>query len=145
LLKHRCRHAINEITSGEKSFIPVPKRKGRVGKQSKSGFHQMTMLAFSNPVLLRCVRTRNAMGDAKALEVAVQLMILATPIRLNGFDFSVQQTLHMRLEGIKDMLNIRLVLEEVNPTETGIIIDKANIIFIPSRRCNSWTPYIRMN
>jgi hypothetical protein len=53
--------------------------------------------------------------------------------------------LHMRLEGIKDILNIRLMLEEINPTGTGIIIDKANIIFIPSRGCNSWTPYIQMN
>jgi hypothetical protein len=145
LLEHRCRHAINEITGGEKGFIPIPKWKRGVCKQRKAGFHQMAMLAFSNPILLRCVRTRDAMGDAKTLEVAVQLMILATPIRLNGFDFGVQQTLHMRLEGVEDMLNIRLMLEKINPAKTEIVIDKANIIFIPSRGCNSWTPYIRMN
>jgi hypothetical protein len=80
LLEHRCRHAIYEIARSEKSSIPIPKWKGRVRKQSKTGFHEMAMLAFSNPILLRCVRTRDAMGDAKALEVPMQLMILATPI-----------------------------------------------------------------
>jgi hypothetical protein len=48
----------------------------------------------------------------------MQLMVLTTPIRLNGFNLSVKKTLYMRLEGIENLLNIRLVLEEINLTET---------------------------
>jgi hypothetical protein len=62
--------------------------------------------------------TRDAMRDAGALKISMQLMVLTTPIRLNGFNLSVKKTLYMRLEGIENLLNIRLVLEEINPTET---------------------------
>jgi hypothetical protein len=78
----------------------------------------MTMLALGHPILLRGMRTRDAMRDAGALKISMQLMVLTTPIRLNGFNLSVKKTLYMRLEGIENLLNIRLVLEEINPTET---------------------------
>jgi hypothetical protein len=37
----------------------------------------------------------------------------------------------MGLESIKNLLNIRLVLEEINPAKTRMIINKANIVFVP--------------
>jgi hypothetical protein len=46
---------------------------------------------------------------------------------------------------IKDLLNIRLVLEEINPTKMRVIIDETNIVFIPSRGCNGRTPNIRVD
>ena len=59
-------------------------------------------------------------------------MVLATPVRLNGYDFSVDKTLNMSLKGIKHLLNVRLVLKKIHPSETGIIIDKAHTILIAS-------------
>ena len=76
------------------------------------------MLALGHPVLLRGMGTRDAMRDAGALKIAMQLVVLTTPIRLDGFDLSVKKALYMRLKSIENLLNIRLVLKEINPTET---------------------------
>ena len=77
----------------------------------------MTVFAFSNPVLLRRVWTRHTMRDPGALKIAMQLMVLTTPIRLDNYDFSVKKTLNMSLKRIEHFLNIRLVLEKIDPTK----------------------------
>ena len=105
----------------------------------------MMVFAFSNPVLLRGVRARHTMRDPSALKITVQSVVLATPVRLNGYDFSVEKMLNMSLKGIKHLLNVRLVLKLIFPTEARIIIDKAHIILITSGRGKSRPPYIRMN
>jgi hypothetical protein len=45
LLENRCRHAVNKITRGKKSFIPVAQWQGGVSKESKASFSEMAMLA----------------------------------------------------------------------------------------------------
>jgi hypothetical protein len=57
LLENWCRHAVNKITRGKKSFIPVAQWQGGVSKESKASFNEMAMLAFSNGILLGGVRT----------------------------------------------------------------------------------------
>jgi hypothetical protein len=54
-------------------------------QKSKAYFYQVTVLAFGDTVLLRGVTTRNAMRYAGVLEIVV----LATPIQLDSFDFGV--------------------------------------------------------
>jgi hypothetical protein len=44
--------------------------------------------------------------DTGALKIAMQPMIFTPPIRLDGADLSVQETLNMGLESIKHLLNI---------------------------------------
>jgi hypothetical protein len=43
----------------------------------------MAVLAFGNTVLLRGVRTGHTVIDARALKIAIQLMIFTNPVRLN--------------------------------------------------------------
>jgi hypothetical protein len=54
-----------------------------VSKESKASFNEMTMLAFSNIVLLGGVRTGHTVRNTRALKIAMQLMIITTPVRLN--------------------------------------------------------------
>ena len=105
----------------------------------------MMVFAFSNPVLLRGVRARHTMRDPSALKISVQYVVLATLVRLNGYDFSMEKTLNMSLKSIKHLLNVTLVLEEINPREARIVIGRAHIILITSGRGNSRPPNIRMN
>ena len=105
----------------------------------------MSMFAFNNAVLLRGVRTRHTMGYARTLKIAMQLMVLTAPIRLDGFNLSVQKTLNMSLKSIENLLNIRFVLEKINPTKTGVVVNKTNIVLIPPGRGNSRAPNIGMN
>ena len=105
----------------------------------------MMVFAFSNPVLLRGVWAGHTMRDPSALKITVQSMVLATPVGLNYDDFSVEKTLNMSLKSIKYLLNVRLVLKEINPRETRVIVNKAHIILIASGRGNSRPPNIRMN
>jgi hypothetical protein len=58
------------------------------------------------------------MLDACMLKIAMQPMILTTPIGLKSFDFCVQKSFNMSLESIKDLLDIRLMFEKINPAET---------------------------
>ena len=115
--KHRSRHAINEITCGEKSLVPITQGKGRVREQSETNFYQVTVLTLSNAILLGSMRVRNSMRDARALKIAMQLLILTNPIGLNNFNFSIQKAFDMCLEGIEHLFNIRLVLEKINPAK----------------------------
>jgi hypothetical protein len=48
----------------------------------------------------------------------------------------------MSLERIEDLLNIRLVFQEINLAETQIVINKTHIIFKTTRGSNSRTPNI---
>ena len=132
LLKNRCRHAINEIACRKKSLIPKTQWERRMSQQGKTCFYKMMVFAFSNPVLLRGVRARHTMRDPSALKISVQSVVLATPVLLNGYDFSVEKTLNMSLKSIKHLLNVRLVLKKIYPSETGIIIYKSHIILIAS-------------
>jgi hypothetical protein len=82
LLENRCPHTVNKITRGKKSFIPVAQWQGGVSNESKVSFNEMAMLAFSNAVLLGGVRTGHTVRNARALKIAMQLMIFTTPVIL---------------------------------------------------------------
>jgi hypothetical protein len=116
-----------------------------VSKESETSFNKMAMFAFSNTVLLRGMRTRHPMRDANTLKIAIKAVILNTPIRLDNFDFSIEETFNMSLKSIENLLDIRLMFQEIYPTEERIVINKTNIVCIATRRSNSRSPNIRMN
>ena len=70
------------------------------------------MLTFRNTVLLGRVRARHTVRDAGVLKIAMELVILTAPIRLNRLDFSTQKAFNMSMETIEDPLNIRHVLKK---------------------------------
>ena len=51
------RHSIDKITCGEERFIPEPEWKRGMRKESWPSLDKMSVLPFSNTVLLRCMRT----------------------------------------------------------------------------------------
>jgi hypothetical protein len=63
----------------------------------------------------------------RALKIARKFPILATAIRLNKSNLSVQEALNMDLKGIENLFDIRLMFEKINPTKTGVVIHKTNI------------------
>lgn len=128
-----ARHPVNEVTSSEKSFIPKMQWERRMGEECKACLNKMAVFTLRNPILLRCMRARNTMGNANTLEIFVETMIFPSPVRLNSPNFGVKETFNMILKSIKDGLNIRFVLQKINPAETAIIVNKANIILISSR------------
>lgn len=109
--------------------------KGKRGacKQGKPCFDYMSMFTLSDPILLRRMWTRDTVNNTRALEVAIETMILTPPppIGLNGLDFSIQKAFNISLESIKYLFNVRLVFKKINPSESRIIIYETNIVLVP--------------
>jgi hypothetical protein len=103
------------------------------------------VFALGNSILLGTVRTRDTVNNPCALKVSVKTMVFTTPIRLNRFNLSIEKTLDMSLKSIEYLFNIRLMFKKIYPSEPGVVIDKADIVFVPPRRDAGWTPDISMN
>jgi hypothetical protein len=83
----------------------------------------VALLAFSDAILLRGVRIGQTMRDTCVLKIAMQFVVFTTLARLNRVDFGIKETLNMSLKRIENLLNIRLVFQEINPAETRIVIN----------------------
>jgi hypothetical protein len=105
----------------------------------------VVVLAFSDAILLRGVRTRHTVRDTRELKIAMQFVVFTTLARLNRLDFGIKETLNMSLKRIENLLNIRVVFQEINPAETRIVINKAHIILKTTRGSNGRSPNIRVN
>jgi hypothetical protein len=97
-------------------------------KKRKSYFHNMTVFALSGTILLMSMRARHMMSDANFLKEGIKLLIIASPICLHSDYFPTKLTFNIGLIVKKNLINIRTLLEQVNPRKFTIIIDKAYII-----------------
>jgi hypothetical protein len=70
-------------------------------------------------------------------------LIFTTPIGLDGKNFLVKQSFNKALEFFELFKDFRFVLKKIDPCKLTKIINKGNIIFIPSNRIISWISYIR--
>ena len=70
------------------------------------------------------------MGDARALKIAMELVVFTTLVGLNSLDFAIQEAFDMSLKVIEDLLNIRLMFKQINPNEARVIINKTDIILV---------------
>ena len=93
----------------------------------------MTVFVLGNTVLLRCMWTRHTVRDARALKIAMELVVFTTPVGLNSLDFAIQEAFDMSLKVIEDLLNIRLMFKQINPSEARVVINKTNIILVPPK------------
>ena len=59
-------------------------------KQGKTNFNYVTILLFNGPILLMGIGTRNTMYNPTIFKKFGERAILATPIRLNNFNFKVK-------------------------------------------------------
>jgi hypothetical protein len=89
------------------------------------------------------VRTRDTMGNAKLEEkLMVKFLIFPTPVRLDTFNFSVEEALHMHLKEHKNVLCISSVIHKINPCEFAKVINKANVILKSTNKSGRRTPNI---
>jgi hypothetical protein len=116
-----------------------------MSEKSETSFDYMAVFALSGTVLLMCVGARYSMHNTKVREEFVELNVLATPIRLNMYNFMIQKTLNMPLELKEHLKYIRFLFEEIQPCKTTIGINKTDIIFVSTNRNLGRTPHIRMN
>jgi hypothetical protein len=91
------------------------------------------------------MRTRHMVRDPKFLEKPVEVLILATPIRLNSNDFCFEKTLNMGLELQENIEHIRFTLDKIKPSKATVSINETDIVIMTTDRCLSVTPYIRKN
>jgi hypothetical protein len=116
-----------------------------VSEQGKARLYEVAVLTFRNTILLGRMRAGHTVGDARALKIPMELVILAPPVRLNCLDFGAQKAFDVCLEGVEDLLNIRLVFEKINPAKPRVVINKTNIVLKTSGGGNSRTPNIRVD
>ena len=73
------------------------------------------------------------MSDANFPKERIEFFIFASPICLNCKNFPIKLSLNKFLEILKNREDIRFELEEINPGKLAIVINKTNIVFIPSK------------
>ena len=89
--------------------------------------------------------TQHMVRDAKFLKEGVELLIFATPIRLEGDDFGVKFSFNESLEVKKNWKHVGSFLEKIDPREFAKIIDETHVICMPTNRSRGRSPNIREN
>jgi hypothetical protein len=79
--------------------------------------------------MLVSMRTGDMVGYTNMLEESIKLMILSSPIGLDCYGLSIKQSLNKILKITKALENLRLMLDQVDPSKFAKIINKACIIF----------------
>ena len=108
-------------------------------QEGKTYFNDMTVFAFSRTVLLVCMWTRNMMINAYASKERIEFFILSSPVTLDCNDFLVKLTFNKFLEFLEDREDFGFELKQVYPCKFTIVINKANIIFLSSKRISGMT------
>ena len=73
------------------------------------------------------------MRDANFTKKRVELLLFSTPVSLHSNDFSIKKSLHKVLKLMKPLKHFRFKFDEINPSKLAIVINKTNIVFIPSK------------
>jgi hypothetical protein len=102
----------------------------------------MPVFTLHDAILFRCVWACDTVLDPLTGDEPREATILATPIRLEGTDFSVKEQLNMLLKQMKSFLNIRFALKKINPSEPTKIIQVANIVLKTTNRGDCGSPQI---
>jgi hypothetical protein len=101
------------------------------------------VFAFSGPILLVGMGAGELMEDAYLAKEGIKMVILSTPIRLERDYFAIKHMLNEGLEFKKILVNLRLMIQQVYPSNLIIIVNEGNIISLAAKRFNSMTPDIR--
>jgi hypothetical protein len=88
------------------------------------------------------IGTRNMMEDVGLLEKGVELLILTTPVSLDGYDFLIKQAFNKILKLSKFLKHLKFVLKKINPSKFAEIINETYIVFIISNGNTGWPPHI---
>jgi hypothetical protein len=133
-LNDLARETIDEIDRREKSLIPKLEGHGSIGKERETNLNNVSMFTLSRSILLMCMRARDKMSNANALEKGIEFLILTPPICLHCNNFLVKETLNKMLKIMKFLKDIRFIFQQIDPCKLAKIINKTNIVFISSNR-----------
>jgi hypothetical protein len=75
----------------------------------------------------------------------MKFFILSTLVRLDMNNFAIKKPFYMFLELKKNIINIRLVFDQIEPSETTISINKAHIKMVSTDRNLGRAPNIGIN
>jgi hypothetical protein len=84
------------------------------------------------------------MRDPYTCEKRIQSLIFTTPIGLHDNDFSIQKMFNV-LKHTKFRKRFRLVLQEKDPSQFGIIINETHVVFIIANRIRDSPPHTSEN
>ena len=128
VLKTLCGKSIGKVVGGGDSFRP--KISGSMGIKHHSTGHlkKCAIFSFCHSIFLRCIRARGLMYKSLLFKELLH-------VRINVF-FPVISSKHARLglelgtvhiiEFNKHMRHFRFLFKEVNPIQSGAIINKCN-------------------
>jgi len=88
------------------------------------------------------MRTRDLMGNPYMFEKGIQSSILPTPIGLHSTNLAIKLTFNQILEIAKALENFGFMMQAINPSELGVVINKTHIIIKPANRSRSRTPNV---
>jgi hypothetical protein len=101
------------------------------------------MLALGRTILLVSMMAGNMERNPCSAEERVEFLILPSPIRLNSENFVVEHMFNKLVKFKKILENLRFMAKQINPGKYTVIINKAHIIFLATKRIKSRTLYIR--
>jgi hypothetical protein len=87
--------------------------------------------------------TRDVMRDSYSLKERVEFLILASRITLYRHKFSIELSFNKVLKVMKDLEDIRLFLDQIDPHVLAIVIYEANVICVPPKQGWCQPPNIR--
>ena len=107
----------------------------------------MAILSFSHPILMRCWRARALRNDAMMLKEVLKQMrhILTLIVKTKDFDLGWKLGQDMCMKNLKNRKYFVFRMEEINPCETAIVVNKSDRVFVISMRSDRChTPHITM-
>ena len=110
--------------------------------------YNMVMFAFSNTILSMSARTRKlSKSTLRGQKLAKNIrQILTTRVRTKNFNRSRKLCVNHANKRLVNGIQLRTMFHKINPSITGMIINKNDIIFVTtlcSKGCRA--PYIGMN
>lgn len=98
--------AIDKVGRSREGIGPVLLRNRRLMEQRESGLDDMTMFAFGNPIILRCVWWGGEVRDAVVGEERPKSNELASVVREQSSNLALKTIFDKRLEGNESGLDI---------------------------------------
>ena len=116
------------MNCGDNSIIPVMARNMSANQKCSGGFKKMSILSFSNTILLWCLRTSRLMDNSMLLEVSLKVMIdkFSTIVGAKNLDLSIKLSFHLFVEGLKTGKHFVFILQQIKPCHPCTIIDECD-------------------
>jgi hypothetical protein len=128
--------------------MPVGLRDVHTSEKAANNVHNMTVLTFGYPILLRSVSTRELLKDTLPIKLGTKIIrdILTTLVRTNILHNSTELSFDHLKKLSENRKHFRFIFKQVDPSTPSMIVNKGDIIAM-ARKTSNWgrAPDIRMN